>query len=85
MVRKRKLQWFDNVVRQGADSLAKTILEGMVDGKRSRRRRGIPENSWMDNIIEWPGMKVVDFDKIGSRQRGMEEYCWAKRSCAPTT
>ena len=45
------------MVRQGADSLAKTILEGMVDRKRSR---GKPENSWMNNIIDWTGMKVVD-------------------------
>ena len=38
VVRKRKLQWFGHVVRQNGDSLAKTILEGMVDGKRSRGR-----------------------------------------------
>ena len=36
VVRKRKLQWFGQVVRQGADSLAKTILKSMVDGKRNR-------------------------------------------------
>ena len=60
VVRKRKLQWFGHVVRQGADSLAKTILEGMVDGKRNRGR---PEKSWMNNIIEWTGMKVVDLIK----------------------
>ena len=36
VVRKRNLQWFGHVVRQGADSLAKTILEGMVDCNRSR-------------------------------------------------
>ena len=39
----------DVVVRQSADNLAKTILEGMVNGKR---RRGRPEKSWMNNIIE---------------------------------
>ena len=60
VVRKRKLQWFGHVVRQGADSLAKTILEGMVDSKRNRGR---PEKSWMNNIIEWTGMKVVDLIK----------------------
>ena len=46
------------MVRQSGDSLAKTILEGMVDGKRSRGR---PEKSWMTNIIEW--MKVVELIK----------------------
>ena len=29
VVRKRNLQWFGHVVRQGADSLAKTISYGM--------------------------------------------------------
>ena len=38
VVRKRNLQWFGRVVRQGADSLAKTISYGMADGKRSRGR-----------------------------------------------
>ena len=45
------------MVRQGADNLAKTMLEGMVDDKRSRVG---PEKSWINNIIEWTGMKVVD-------------------------
>ena len=49
VVRKMKLQWFGHVVRQRGDSLVKTILEGMIDGKRSRGR---PEKSWMNNIIE---------------------------------
>ena len=56
VVRKRKLQWFGHVARQGADSLAKIILEG-------KRNRGRPEKSWMNNIIEWTGMKVVDLIK----------------------
>ena len=51
------LQWFGHVVKQGADSLAKTLLEGMTDGKGSR---GGPEKSWMDSMIERTGMKVVD-------------------------
>ena len=31
-----------------------------MDGKRNRGR---PEKSWMNNIIEWTGMKVVDLIK----------------------
>ena len=57
VVRKMKLQWFGHVVRQSGDSLAKTIFEGMVDGKKSRGR---PEKSWMNNIIEWRGMTVME-------------------------
>ena len=36
-VRKRKLQWFGHLVRQD-NSLAKMIMEGMVEGKRGRGR-----------------------------------------------
>ena len=50
-------KWFGHVVRQSGDSLAKTIIEGIVDGKRSRGRS---EKSWVNNIIEWTGMKVVE-------------------------
>ena len=57
MGRKRKLQNLGHVVRQGADCLVKVILEGMVDDQRSRGR---PEKSWMNNITEWAGMKVLD-------------------------
>ena len=39
----------------------KTILEGMVDGKRSKGR---PEKSWMTNTIEWAGTRAVDMNKL---------------------
>ena len=47
-VRKRKLRWFGHLVRQH-NSLAKMIMEGMVEGKRGRGR---PEKQWIDNIKE---------------------------------
>ena len=55
VVRKRKLQLFGNVVRQGGDSVVK--YERMVGGKRDRGR---PEKSCMNSIIEWTGMTVVE-------------------------
>ncbi len=45
MARKRRLQWFDDVVRQSEDRLGKTILEGMVDGKGSRVSENIDVKS----------------------------------------
>ena len=36
-VRKRKLQWFGHLVRQD-NSLAKMIMERMVEGKRRKRQ-----------------------------------------------
>ena len=79
--KRRKLPWFGYVVRQGSDSLEKTILQGMVDGKSNKSR---PEKTWMYNIIEWAGMKVVDLIN-SDRDRGKEDHCWEKRSCSPTT
>ena len=36
VVRKRELQWFGHAARQSGDSFAKTLLEGIFNGKRSR-------------------------------------------------
>ena len=56
-MRKRKLQCFGHVVRQSGESLAKTVLEFMVGGKRSRSRL---EESSLINITKWTGMKVPE-------------------------
>ena len=45
-VKKRNLQYFGHIARQG-DSLDKDILLGMTNGKR---RRGRPRTSWMANM-----------------------------------
>ena len=47
-VRKKKLQWFEYLVRQD-NSLAKMVMERMVEGKRRRGRR---EKQSMDNMKE---------------------------------
>ena len=49
-IRKRKLKWFGHINRH--DSLAKTILQGKVRGKR---KRGRPRKEWSDNIRDWTG------------------------------
>ena len=51
-VKKRKLQYFGHIARQG-DSLDNDILLGMTNGKR---RRGRPRTSWMANIAKWTGL-----------------------------
>ena len=68
------------MVGQGAGSLAKTMLEGTLDGKRSKGRR---EKSGITSNSDWTGMKVVDLIN-SARDRGVEDHCWAKRSCNPT-
>ena len=48
--KKRKLRWYGHVTR--SEGLAKTILQGTVQGKR---RRGRQKKKWADNILEWTG------------------------------
>ena len=51
LLKKRKLRLFGHVSR--SSSLAKTILQGTVKGKRKRGRQ---KKRWEDNIKEWTGM-----------------------------
>ncbi|KAK2180118.1 hypothetical protein NP493_458g00012 [Ridgeia piscesae] len=70
-VKRRKLKW--------SSGLAKTILQGTVQGGR---RRGRQKKRWEDNIQEWTGMT------LGAAMRkaeGREEWkeLVAKSSVAP--
>ena len=51
IVKKRKLRWYGHISR--SSGMAKTILQGKVDGVRRRRRQ---KKRWEDNIKEWTGM-----------------------------
>ena len=50
-VKRRKLKWYGHVTR--SSRLAKTILQGTVQGGR---RRGRQRKRWEDNIKEWTGL-----------------------------
>ena len=52
-VKRRKLKWYGHVTR--STGLAKTILQGTVQGGR---RRGRQKKRWEDNIPEWTGMTL---------------------------
>ena len=54
-VKKRKLKWFGHVPR--SSGLAKTILQGTVQGGR---RRGRQKKRWENNISEWTGLKFCN-------------------------
>ena len=54
-VRRRKLKWYGHVSR--SSGLAKTVLQGTVQGGR---RRGRQRKRWEDNIPEWTGLKLSD-------------------------
>ena len=51
-VKRRKLKWCGHVTR--SSGLAKTILQGTVQGGR---RRGRQRKRWEDNIKEWTGLQ----------------------------
>ena len=50
--KRRKLKWYGHVTR--SSGLAKTILQGIVQGGR---RRGRQRKRWEDNIKEWIGLE----------------------------
>ena len=56
-IKYQKVRYFGHVKRY--DSLEKSILEGMVEGKRGRGR---PRRKWEDDIEEWLGVSVAGSD-----------------------
>ena len=50
-VKRRKLKWYGHITR--SSGLAKTILQGTVQGGR---RRGRQRKRWEDSIKEWTGL-----------------------------
>ena len=52
-VKQRKLRWNGHITR--SSGLAKTILQGTLQGGR---RRGRQTKRWWDNIVEWTGMTL---------------------------
>ena len=70
LAKKRKLRWFGHASR--SSGLAKTILQGTVQGKR---RKGRQKKRWEDNIKEWTG---VDF---ASSTRAAEDRTRWKSDC----
>lgn len=54
-VKKRKLKWYGHVTR--TPGLAKTFLQGTVQGGR---RRGRQKKRWEDNISEWTKLKLPE-------------------------
>ena len=54
IVKRRKLQWYGHVSH--SSGLAKTILQGIVKG---RRRQGRQRQRWEDNIREWTGQEFA--------------------------
>ena len=54
-IRRRKLKWFGHTSRH--NSITKTILQGMVEGSRTRGR---PKRKYIDDVKEWTKMEIDD-------------------------
>ena len=57
-----------HVARGSAGELGSTILEGKVEGKRSRGR---PKATWLDNIKDWTGLSLH-----AAVQRAKDRHSW---------
>ncbi|KAJ8398441.1 hypothetical protein AAFF_G00426960 [Aldrovandia affinis] len=55
IVKKRKLRWYGHITR--SSGLAKTILQGTVQGGRKRGRQ---KKRWEDNIQEWTQLRLSE-------------------------
>ena len=69
IVRRRKLQWFGHLARHPG-TLAHTILQGYIDGKR---KPGRPKTNWSQNIQTWTEQNITDcyglaYDRVGWRE-----------------
>src|SRR5688572_9860172 len=57
-IKTRKLGYFGHIMRQESLSIENVIITGLVSGNRSRGR---PATAWIDNIVEWTGLRGAQF------------------------
>ena len=76
-VKKRKLKWYGHIVR--SSGLAKTILQGTVQGKRARGR---PRKRWEDNIRDWTGLRLGEALREAEDREGWRKLV-VRSSVAP--
>ena len=77
IVKRRKLQWCGHVSR--SSSLAKTVLQGTVQGGR---RQGRQRKRWEDNIREWTGLEFAESQKAVENREKWKKLV-AKSSVVP--
>ena len=65
-VKRLKLQWYGRVSR--SSDLAKTILQGTVNGGK-RQGRQKKKKRWKDNIRKWTGLEFAKSQRaVGNRE-----------------
>ena len=76
-VKKRKLKWYGHITR--SKGLAKTVLQGTVQGGR---RRGGQKKRWEDNIKDWTGLQSCDTLRLSENREEWRKLV-VKSSVAP--
>ena len=76
-VKRSKLKWYGHITR--SSGLAKTILQGTVQGERRRSRQ---KKRWEDNIPEWTGMTLSAAMRKTERREEWRQLV-ARSSVAP--
>ena len=75
ILKRHKLQWYGHVSHPS--SLAKTILQGTVEGGR---RQGTQKKRWEDNIWEWTSLEFRKFQwAVENREKGenwLQNHLW---------
>ena len=75
-IKKKKLRWYGHVARSGG--LAKTIMQGTVQGGRKRGRQ---KKRWEDDIKEWTGLSFIDSQRAAQDRDKWREIVFSPRWC----
>ena len=54
------------LLMQRADSLAKTLMLGKMEG---RRRRGRQRMRWLDGITDWMDLEIIILSEVNQREK----------------
>ena len=69
-VKRKKLTWFGHVTR-AKGTLANTILQGIVEGSRSRGR---PRRQWTNDLETWTGQKLSKLLRLAEDRVGWRRF-----------
>ena len=78
-IKRRKMRWFGHVNR--SNGLAKLIMQGSVEGRRSRGR---PRMSWLDNIRVWTGKTTEEIHCLSKNRKAWKHISFMSASYTAT-